>query len=57
MSGQGHSQLDEVLCHIMPTDPVRIAEPWTPTSMFFGVLLAGALLTLVVWLVRRGAES
>jgi flagellar biogenesis protein FliO len=41
----------------MPTDLVRIAEPWTAASIAGGMVLAVLLVALVVWLIRRSARS
>jgi hypothetical protein len=41
----------------MSTDLVRIAEPWTAAGVAAGLVLAGLLVALIVWLVRRSARS
>lgn len=45
------------MCHTMPVDPVRIAEPWTVGSVIGALVLGVAVVALVVWVVRKAARS
>ncbi len=40
----------------MPSDPVRIAEPWTVGSVIGALVLAALVVAVVVWAVRKAAR-